>query len=96
MVALPSAVTLAQATTVLRAIEAEVPRAEGELLVDARALQSCDSSALALLLEAHRLAQARGLPLRLLEPPAKLAALAALYGVDDLLALRSPASSSPT
>ena len=96
MVALPSAVTLAQATTVLRAIEAEVPRAEGELLVDARALQSCDSSALALLLEAHRLAQARGLSLRLLEAPPKLAALAALYGVDDLLALRSPASSSPT
>lgn len=96
MVPLPSAVTLVQATSVLRAIEAEVPRAQGELVIDARALQSCDSSALAVLLEARRLAQARGLPLRLLEPPPKLAALAALYGVEGLLELRSPGSSSPT
>lgn len=96
MIPLPSTVTLAQAVAVLRTIEAEVPRARDELVVDARALQSCDSSALAVLLEARRLAQARGLSLRLVEPPAKLAALAALYGVEGLLGLRSPASSSPT
>jgi phospholipid transport system transporter-binding protein len=86
---LPATVTLAQASAVLREIESEAPGPDGSVLIDAGALQNCDSSALAVLLEARRIAIARGGTLQLTGAPAKLAALAALYGVDGLLAVSS-------
>ena len=91
---LPATLTLAQASAVLRTLDADLQRASpsGAVAVDASALASFDSSAIALLLELQRQARARGVELSLLHPPAKLAQLAALYGVDGLLGLTSAAS----
>jgi len=60
-------------------------RGEGAVVVDAGPLQRFDSSALAVLLEIDRLAQAWGRDFAIRSVPAKLAALAKLYGVDALL-----------
>ncbi len=55
------------------------------VVVDAGPLQHFDSSALAVLLEIDRLAEAWGRGFAIRSAPAKLAALAKLYGVDALL-----------
>jgi len=60
-----------------------------ELQVEASALQHFDSSALAVLLELRRQAQARGQSFQVTGMSARLSELAGLYGVDELLA--SPA-----
>ena len=60
-----------------------------ELQVDASALEHFDSSALAVLLELRRQAQARGQSFQVTGMSARLSELAGLYGVDELLA--SPA-----
>ena len=60
-----------------------------ELQVDASALEHFDSSALAVLLELRRQAQARGQSFQVTGMSARLIELAGLYGVDELLA--SPA-----
>jgi phospholipid transport system transporter-binding protein len=64
----------------------------GVLRIDASALQAYDSSTIALLLQARRLAQAAraGRGFEVVGAPAKLAELARLYGVEELLSL-SPA-----
>ncbi len=56
------------------------------LVADASALSHFDSSALAVLLEARRLATAQAMGFSVQGLPARLAGLAALYGVTDLLA----------
>jgi phospholipid transport system transporter-binding protein len=56
-----------------------------ELQVDASSLEHFDSSALAVLLELRRQAQARGHSFRLKGMSARLSELARLYGVDELL-----------
>lgn len=55
--------------------------------IDAAALTHFDSSALAVLLECRRLADADGRQVRIVNAPAKLGQLARLYGVEDLLDL---------
>ena len=55
------------------------------MVVDAGSLQHFDSAALAVLLEIERLALAWGRAFVVRGVPAKLAALAKLYGVDVLL-----------
>ena len=55
------------------------------LVADASALAHFDSSALSILLEARRLAAVRGLSFSVQGLPVRLAGLAALYGVGDLL-----------
>ena len=55
--------------------------------IDASALKDFDSSALAVLLECRRIAQASGKAFTVRGVPAPLAELAGLYGVDELLAL---------
>ena len=84
VVQLPAAVTMQNASAALRSVEAAVAQG-GELVVDASALAELDTSAVALLLQARRLAQAKGLGFRLQAPPARLTALAQLYGVEPLL-----------
>jgi phospholipid transport system transporter-binding protein len=59
----------------------------GALQIDASTLEVFDSAALALLLQARRMAQARGRPLQVRGAPAKLMQLAQLYGVAELLDL---------
>jgi phospholipid transport system transporter-binding protein len=83
-VTLPARLTLPHACAALREVEAAVARG-GELRLDASGVQDLDTSAVALLLQARRLARAAGLPYRLDAPPAKLTALARLYGVESLL-----------
>ena len=83
-VALPTSVTMGDASAALRTIEAALA-AGGDLALDASALQNVDTAAVALLLQARRLAQARGVGFSLRSAPPKLVALARLYGVASLV-----------
>jgi len=86
MLLLPATVTIAEARDALRMLAQAVPREpDAEVTLDASGLQRFDTSALAVLLECRRLAQAGGRGFAVRGVPAKLSALAALYGVDVLL-----------
>lgn len=88
MLLLPASVTHREAQEVLRMLELALKReAEPEVIIDLSPLQQFDSSALAVLLECRRLAQAWGKVFRVDNTPAKLAQLARLYGVDELVAI---------
>lgn len=95
--ALPQRLTLAEATATLQALQ---PRGgDGPLVIDASALQEFDSSALAVLLESARRAKAAGVGLELRGVPSKLADLAGLYGLEEVLpglAVPAAAAASPT
>jgi phospholipid transport system transporter-binding protein len=94
MLLLPANVTAVEANDTRRLL-VQALKAESEagaVVVDASNLQRFDSSALAVLLECQRAAQARGQAFELRAAPAKLAALARLYGVDALLMHAAPAS----
>jgi phospholipid transport system transporter-binding protein len=89
---LPAAVTLDEVPVVLRALEAELAdRGTGPLTLDASSVRELDTSAVALLLHAERLAARHGRALELQGVPDKLLSLASLYGVESLL----PSSASP-
>jgi phospholipid transport system transporter-binding protein len=92
-VALPATLTLAHACAALRTIEARLA-AGGDLRLDASGVQDLDTSAVALVLQARRLAQARGVGFSLAAAPPKLQALAQLYGVSSPLASDSAGASS--
>jgi phospholipid transport system transporter-binding protein len=81
---LPATATLVQASELLRAL------ADDPTEIDAAALKDFDTSAVALLLEVARRAEAHGARLVVHNPPAKLVQLAQLYGVDELLSLAAP------
>jgi len=86
MLLLPATVTLAEAGDTLRVLAQAVPGEPGaEVTIDAAGLERFDTSLLAVLLECRRLAQAAGRAFAVRQVPPKLAALAALYGVDALL-----------
>lgn len=91
MLLLPATLTLRESRDTLRLLsQALQGERDGEVVVDASPLQQFDTSALAVLLECRRLAQASGRPFRISHAPDKLAALAALYGVDELLIAPTP------
>ncbi len=98
MLLLPATLTAREARDTLRMLTQalRVEGSEGAVVVDAGPLQHFDSAALAVLLEIDRLAEAWGRRFSIRSAPAKLAALAKLYGVDALL-LRAdvPATSAP-
>jgi phospholipid transport system transporter-binding protein len=83
---LPQVLMQSQATACLGSL---VPLLRAEpgaaVQVDASGLQQFDSSALAMLLELRREALALGKRFEVLGLPARLANLAALYGIDGLL-----------
>ncbi|HRM49829.1 MAG TPA: STAS domain-containing protein [Alicycliphilus sp.] len=86
MLVLPTELTHKQASVTLRMLlQALKAERDSKVLVDAAALASFDSSALAVLLECRRtaLSEGRGFMVKAL-PPA-LASLAGLYGVRELL-----------
>jgi phospholipid transport system transporter-binding protein len=91
---LPEHATLEQAAALAQTVPAAVAAGSGPLQVDASQLKAFDSSTLALLLHAHRLAQAAGRPIEVTGAPAQLMQLARLYGVEELLGL-SPAQPGP-
>ena len=86
MLLLPATITMRESRDTLRLL-AQSLRADNEagVVVDASPLQHFDTSALAVLLECRRLAQAWGKPFAVRNPPAKLTALARLYGIEELL-----------
>jgi phospholipid transport system transporter-binding protein len=95
MVVLPEAVTLREATDTLHLLTQACGRDDAATLtVDASALKRFDSSALAVLLACRRAAQADGKGFELRGAPAPLLALAALYGVSDLLKFQLPATAA--
>jgi phospholipid transport system transporter-binding protein len=84
---LQSTLTLHTAAAALQQLRAEAAARPGAWTIDASALVDFDSAALALLLQAKRLAQAAGSGFEVHGAPPKLAQLAQLYGVDGLLGL---------
>jgi len=84
---LPATLTAREARNTLRMLRQALEKEGGDsaVVVDAGPLERFDSSALAVLLEVDRLAQAWGREFAIRSAPAKLAALAKLYGVDALL-----------
>jgi phospholipid transport system transporter-binding protein len=84
--ALPASLTLRDAQPTLDALRDAFTAADGEVwYIDAGAVVQLDSSALAVLLECARIAVAGGRRLEILHIPPRLADLARLYGVDELL-----------
>ena len=89
---LPEKLTLNEAVAALAELRAAAAQTAGQrLLVDASVLKVFDSAALAVLLEARRLADADGVAFQLCGADRRLAQLAGLYGVADLLGLPSEA-----
>jgi phospholipid transport system transporter-binding protein len=89
MMKLPSSLTMATTSAAYRELTAAVSSrgAGSDFAVDASALREVDSSALALLLDLHRQAQARGLRFTVGGVPPRLRQLAVLYGVEGLLGM---------
>jgi phospholipid transport system transporter-binding protein len=87
MLLLPATLTAREARDTLRMLTQALQKegSDAAVVVDAGPLQQFDSAALAVLLEIDRLAGAWGRPFSIRSAPAKLAALAKLYGVDALL-----------
>ena len=91
---LPATATLGETPALAQSVEAALAGlAAGEpLRVDASALSAFDTSAVALLLHARRLASAAGRGFELLGAPPKLTQLASLYGVGELIVSSSSAT----
>ena len=85
MLLLPATLTAHEARDTLRMLQQSIQGQPDGVEVDASGLVQFDSSALSVLLECQRQAQAWGKTFTLREAPPKLAALAKLYGVDVLL-----------
>ena len=86
MLLLPATLTAREARDTLAMLtQALGAEPQSGVSVDASGLQQLDSAALAVLLECRRLALAWGKPFAIRHAPDKLASLARLYGVDDLL-----------
>lgn len=92
---LPATATLDKAAELAAMLPAAVASGSGVLHIDASALRAYDSSTIALLLQARRLAQAAGRGFEVRGAPAKLAELARLYGVEELLSLSPTAPPAP-
>jgi len=89
---LPQTLTQTQATQSLTTLGAALAIEGAQVIVEASALQQFDSAALAVLLSLQRQAQALGKSMHLQGLPPRLADLARLYGVSDLLGLASAIS----
>ncbi|CAN1543830.1 COG3113 Predicted NTP binding protein (contains STAS domain) [Burkholderiaceae bacterium] len=82
--ALPERVTLAEATQVLSVLESGLPDT-AVVQLDASALQTFDSSVVAVLLALQRRLATHGQRLQVCQRSERLQALLTLYGVDELL-----------
>ncbi len=91
MLVLPEVLTLREANTTLQMLEQSMRSDDAATLtIDASALRTFDTAAVAVLLECRRLAGAwnRGFEVR--GAPPKLSDLVQLYGVESLLAFAAP------
>ena len=91
---LPAQTTVDEAAQLAAALPAALAGSDGIFTVDASALKSYDTATIALLMQARRLAQAAGREFRVQGLPTQLVQLAALYGVEELLALEAGGSAS--
>lgn len=94
MLVLPETLTLAQAKRAAQEIAQALGQRAGEpgaLIVDASALRSFDTAAIAVLLEARRQAQAAGRGFVVRGAPVAMVNLSTLYGVDGLLGFEAAA-----
>jgi phospholipid transport system transporter-binding protein len=91
---LPDTATLDHAAALAATLPAAVAQSGAAFSVDASALKSFDSATIALLMQARRAANAAGKGFELVGLPPKLAQLARLYGVADLLGLPAPETAS--
>ena len=93
MVTLPQTLTLAEANDAVLSIEHALGQGsveKGALVIDAHPLRNFDTAAIAVLLEAHRLARAAGRALDVRGAPTAMIELSGLYGVDGLLGFAVP------
>ena len=90
-IALPARITMSDARATLAQLQ-PLLQAAAAPVIDASALADLDTAAIAVLLDCRRQAQAAGKTLQVVGAPAKLAQLATLYGVADLLALQPGAA----
>ena len=89
---LPEHATLEQAAELAASMPAALASGSGELQIDASALKAFDSSTIALLMHARRLAQAAGRGFSVVGAPEQLGQLARLYGVEELLSMSAPST----
>jgi phospholipid transport system transporter-binding protein len=87
MLALPAKLDIAEASAAIAALALQAQQGTGALVVDASALKTFDSSAIATLLELRR--QAAGRAFSVSGAPKAMVELATMYGVADLLAFAS-------
>lgn len=92
---LPARLTMADARATLAQL-APALAASAAPVIDAAPLKELDSAAVALLLECRRQAAGAGRTLTVTNAPAKLAQLAQLYGVAELLGLPNGAGAAVT
>jgi phospholipid transport system transporter-binding protein len=93
MLLLPETLTLREARDTMRLLKVALEQeGDGDVIVDAGALVRFDSSALAVLLECRRLAQAWGKRFATRSLPPKLGELARVYGIDELLSAEPAAA----
>ena len=86
MLLLPATITLRESRDTLQLLsQALQSEKDAGVEIDASPLTQFDTSALAVLLECHRLARAWGKSFSVKRAPDKLCALARLYGVESLL-----------
>jgi phospholipid transport system transporter-binding protein len=91
MTTLPASLTLREAQGVLDTLRDAFAQADPDVWrIDAGAVVQLDTSALAVLLECARIAAAGGRRLEIANVPPRLADLASLYGVDELLHIAPP------
>ncbi len=84
--ALPSLLTHDQAKACAQSLGSDIRAQKGErVFVDASALAKFDSSALAVLLQCRRDAQASGKSFEVIGLPDQLSKLADLYGISELV-----------
>ena len=85
MLTLPAVVTHSQALEAALGLKMQVAAQAGDVVLDATALAQFDSSALAVMLACRREALAAGKTFAVQNLPTRLAQLAGLYGVAELV-----------
>lgn len=98
MLLLPGTLTAKEANDTRRLLAQAMKAASQDpvVVVDASNLRHFDSSALAVLLDCQRAAEGSGKAFSVRRAPAKLFALAHLYGVDTLLMPATPSAAVAT
>ena len=93
-ITLPAVLTLSEARATLAGLLDAIAATDDAPILDASGVKTLDSSAIAVLLECRRAAQAQGKALQIVGAPAKLGQLAQLYGIDALVGVGAGAAAA--